>query len=77
MPFLAYFNCTKTTNTWLVTEFEDEAGQSMMLDFQAAQANYDKLEQLKSNLIVENTKVCIRILDTHYFVSKYLSIRML
>lgn len=40
----------------------------MMMDFQAAQAKFDEMKQLKSNLMLENTKVCISILvlDTHF-----------
>lgn len=39
-----------------------------MMDFQAAQAKLDEIKQLKSNLVLENTKVCISILllDTQF-----------
>ncbi|KAI3464252.1 hypothetical protein Pfo_020915 [Paulownia fortunei] len=38
-------------------DFQDDVGQSVMMDLQAAQAKFDKMEQLKSNLVLENIKL--------------------
>ncbi|KAL6536479.1 hypothetical protein OROGR_013051 [Orobanche gracilis] len=38
-------------------EIDDDVDQSMILDYQAVQEKYDKMEQLKSNLVFENTKL--------------------
>ncbi|KAL6547921.1 hypothetical protein OROHE_009626 [Orobanche hederae] len=38
-------------------EIEDDVDHSMILDYQAVQEKYDKMEQLKSNLVFENTKL--------------------
>ncbi|KAK4413458.1 hypothetical protein Salat_2758400 [Sesamum alatum] len=38
-------------------EFQNDVGQSVMKDFQAAQANFDKMEKLKSDLALQNTKL--------------------
>ena len=47
-----------------------------MKDFQAAKAKFDEIKQLKSNLVLENAKVRIRILlsDTQFFVLSNLEI---
>ncbi|KAL7156266.1 hypothetical protein ABFS83_03G132400 [Erythranthe nasuta] len=37
--------------------FQDNMGPTMMMNFQAAQANFDKIGQLKSNLVVQNSKL--------------------
>ncbi|KAL6566062.1 hypothetical protein OROGR_001677 [Orobanche gracilis] len=38
-------------------EIDDDVDQSMILDYQAVQEKYDKMEQLKSNLVFESTKL--------------------
>ncbi|KAL3635133.1 hypothetical protein CASFOL_019680 [Castilleja foliolosa] len=38
-------------------EFEDDVGQHVMLNFQAAQTKYDTVEQLKSNLVLKYTEL--------------------
>ncbi|KAG6431920.1 hypothetical protein SASPL_103492 [Salvia splendens] len=40
-----------------IKDFPDGVDQSIMKDFQAAKAKFDEIKQLKSNLVLENTKL--------------------
>ncbi|XP_057793840.1 uncharacterized protein LOC131010363 isoform X1 [Salvia miltiorrhiza] len=40
-----------------IKEFPDGVDESIMMDFQAAQAKFDEIKQLKSDLVLENTKL--------------------
>ncbi|XP_057793841.1 uncharacterized protein LOC131010363 isoform X2 [Salvia miltiorrhiza] len=43
-----------------IKEFPDGVDESIMMDFQAAQAKFDEIKQLKSDLVLENTKPELR-----------------